>query len=750
LAQLEGIKRYTPDLITIVDSEGRYLMANQAVAVLLGREPEEIVGKTFAELLPPEKARIFRERLQIVLATEQPLQCEDEFSRAENSTVYTTTLFPLFDQHGVCYAVGGIAKDITGRVQAQQALRESEERFRAIFEVASVGIVQVDTRDGQFIHCNRKYCNIVGYTEDELRMMKFPDLTHPEDRERDWALFSAAVQGEIPIYQNEKRYLHKDGSVVWVRLNAGFIRDASGQPIRTVAVCEEITERIAAEAEREQLLIRIRDQARQLRDVMRTVPEGVLLLDKSMRITLANPMAEQYMTFLSDHRADDVITHLGNRALVDLLTSPPWGMWHEVREGTRTFEVIARPVANGPEPEKWVLVIQDVTEERSVRHRIELQDRLASVGQLAAGIAHDFNNLIAVIALYAQMGARDPNLPDEHYERLNIIFDQTQRAKDLVQQVLEFSRRVELERRPMELLVFLKEQVKLLERTISEDIEINLSYSRAAYLVSADPTRMQQVILNLAANARDAMPQGGRLVIGVEYAQVNEAKKAPVPGMKCGQWVCITVSDTGEGIPADALPHIFEPFFTTKAPGKGTGLGLAQVWGIMEQHEGFIDVVSKPGEGTTFTLYIPALPTQQTECLCGTTDDIYEGKGQVILVVEDNAVLRKALVQSLRSLNYRVLEAKNGFAALAILDQQADAVAVVVSDLVMPEMGGQALFHAMRERAFPIPVIMLSGHPMESELSCLQEQGLTGWMYKPPDMERLSRLLREALRDATS
>jgi CheY-like chemotaxis protein len=255
------------------------------------------------------------------------------------------------------------------------------------------------------------------------------------------------------------------------------------------------------------------------------------------------------------------------------------------------------------------------------------------------------------------------------------------------------------------------------------------------------------MLTNLVFNARDAMPHGGELGISVDQRQVEGDETAPLAGMKAGRWVEVTVSDSGEGIAPEVLPHIYEPFFTTKEHGKGAGLGLAQVYGIVKQHDGHIGVQTQTGAGAAFTIYLPALASApevvQPPAQLAT---LPLGSGETVLVVEDNASLREALVDTLALLNYRALTAGNGRQALAILEKQASEIALVVSDLLMPEMGGQALYHALRERGFTLPVVLLSGHPMEVELQALQAQGVAGWLLKPLETEQLAALLAHALR----
>ena len=390
---------------------------------------------------------------------------------------------------------------------------------------------------------------------------------------------------------------------------------------------QRLEERRKAEQEREQLLVRVQEQARQVQQVMDTVPEGVLLLDEERRVLSANRLGRQDLHALADTNVGSVLTHLADRSLTELLTSPPHGLWHELELGTRSFQILARPIKSSEKAEGWVLVIRDVTQQKLIEQRSQQQERLAAVGQLAAGIAHDFNNIMATVVLYAQMSMRMEDVPIKVQERLIIIYQQALHATQLIQQILDFSRRAILERRPFELLPLLKEEVKLLERTLPENITITLNYDAApsaCYMINGSSTAMQQVLMNLAVNARDAMPNGGALRFDLTCLHVEDTDVDPIDGISAGEWIKLTVSDTGTGIPADVLPHIFDPFFTTKEPGAGTGLGLAQVYGIVGMHDGQIRVETQIGTGTTFTIYLPAMTTMPAATVrcsgCRTSD----------------------------------------------------------------------------------------------------------------------------------
>ncbi|MCD6344024.1 MAG: PAS domain S-box protein [Anaerolineae bacterium] len=758
------------DSIFIKDRTLKYTLVNPAMERLFGLPVSKLIGLTDGDLFPEETASHIRAGDSRVLGGEI---IKEEHTKPVKEVPHTFHIIkvPMCDSSGEIIGLCGTARDITARARAAAALRESHAKLNRLNSMLRLMCdnlpesIWAKDLQGRFMFVNKSCCEDLLNARDVYEPVGKTDLffaeresqSHPENP--NYHTFGetctdsdgAVLETRKVIRGDESGYL-KGKFVIFDVIKSPFW-DENGELVGTVGCARDVTreretenERQQVKAEREQLLSQIQIQAHLMRGIMDTVPEGVLLLDTAQRVILANPVAEGDLAVLAAAQVGDIITRLGDRPLVELLTSPPTkGVWHEVKTDGRTFAVIARPMANGPEPENWVLVIRDVTQEREIEWRTQQQERLAAVGQLAAGIAHDFNNIMAVIILYTQMSLNTPGLPAKISQHLETISGQAYRATDLVQQILDFSRRAVLERCPMDLTPFLKETVKLLKRTVPENIKIDFTYGADEYTVHADPTRLQQALMNLAVNARDAMPEGGELRIELARIQVKNSKKSPLPEMEAGEWVRMRVTDTGDGIPPEVLPHIFEPFFTTKEVDQGTGLGLAQVYGIVKQHEGHVDVSTEVGAGTTFTLYLPALLSSLPEAPAQATETLVQGQGETILVVEDNAALRQALAATLEALNYLVLEAADGREALGILEQRAGEVSLVLSDLVMPEMGGQALFHAMQQRGLNLPVVMLSGHPLESELEALQAQGLAGWLLKPPDLDQLAQLLAQAL-----
>jgi PAS domain S-box-containing protein len=625
--------------------------------------------------------------------------------------------------------------------RSRQRVRESEQLYRTLVENFPSGVVLLFDHDLRYLLADGASLNEIGLSKAALEGKTIGEALDPETAAALEPPYRAALRGEHSLVE-----VPYAGHIF--RVQTVPIRNVHNHILGGMAVAEDITDSKRAEEEYTVLTERIREQAQQVQQIIDTVPEGVLLLDSQEVVLQANPVAQEYLPLLAGVDVGQRVRQLGGRPLGELLTSPPKGLWHELMadgDPPQFFEMIARPIETGPTPGGWVVVIRDVTREREIQQRAQRQERLAAVGQLAAGIAHDFNNIMAVIVLSIQIVLRMGDYPPRVQDRLKMIATQAHRAADLIQQILDFSRQSVMERRPLDLLPFLKEQVQLFKRTLPENIVIGLDYDSDAYLVNADLTRIQQVVLNLAVNARDAMPDGGQLSIGLHRLTVEDSKDAPLLDLTPGEWVQLTVSDTGTGITPAVLPRIFEPFFTTKAPGKGSGLGLAQVYGIVRQHEGHIDVQTQFGVGTTFTIYLPALPAQPTESLGFDVGELTQGAGEMILVVEDDLATRETVIASLELLNYRVVAAPNGLDALSVWEHHADSIVLVLSDMVMPGMGGIALFYALRERAPALKMVLMTGHPLENHVDSLQELGVTDWILKPPGMKQLAGVIARVL-----
>jgi PAS domain S-box-containing protein len=519
-----------------------------------------------------------------------------------------------------------------------------------------------------------------------------------------------------------------------------------------VALLAQFATQAAIAIENARLYQTTRSQAQQLQQILDTVQDGIVLLDLEHRVSLANPAAQTYLELLAGVGPGDILTHLADAPLAEILSPPDDEPWHEIALAEfpqRVFEVAAQPFGIDPDGKGWVILLRDVTKERETGERVRQQERLVAVGQLAAGIAHDFNNILTGIVGFAELTRVDPNISNRARQDMDRILEQSERASRLVRQILDFSRKSIIEKRPLTLSPFLYEILNLWKRTIPENIDliVDIEPDDERYVLTADPAQIQQALTNLVINARDAMPDGGILQIGLSRIEPGAAGHLPHLDLQSGDWVVLTVSDTGVGISPDHRPHIFEPFYTTKEVGQGSGLGLAQVYGIVKQHEGEIEVVSHLGRGTTFTLYLPAsaasLPAD--EVAQEPTSMMPPGRGETILLVEDEPVVLNVVAAMLKQLGYQVLTATNGDEGLEVYDQHADKIAVVLTDMTMPQRGGLSLSLALHQRNPAIKIMVLTGYPLESQAKELLARGIIDWLQKPISIRKLAQALRQAL-----
>jgi hypothetical protein len=388
---------------------------------------------------------------------------------------------------------------------------------------------------------------------------------------------------------------------------------------------------------------------------------------------------------------------------------------------------------------------RDVTESVRAQRHAQEQDRLAAVGQLAAGIAHDFNNILGTIGLYAELLRRSERLPPQDRERIDTIIRQAQRGAALTGQVLDFSRRSVMEMHTFDLKLFLHEAQEMLSRTLPESIRLHFSYQGDQFPVRADPTRIQQMVTNLALNARDAMPQGGDLTLQLSRLSLSSDQPAPAAGLAPGEWITLRVTDTGSGIAPGDMPHLFEPFFTTKPAGKGTGLGLAQVHGIVAQHNGTVTVESEPGRGSSFTVYLPLSSEALGGQLSELPPDLERGQGESILLVEDDSTSRQAMREILESLGYNVLSSASGGEALREYQRKGADVDLVLSDIVMPDKGGVELYRALQLLNPEVKIVLMTGYPTGKGTRELLDQRQVTWLQKPFSAQALSKTLRGVL-----
>jgi two-component system cell cycle sensor histidine kinase/response regulator CckA len=490
-------------------------------------------------------------------------------------------------------------------------------------------------------------------------------------------------------------------------------------------------------------------------NIVQSMEEGILLTDPDGRISFANRSAAntlgwtigelvgQPCSFVelcreSSQRPgteDGPVQHQPNRFETTLAT----------KAGEDVPVLLSvRPLQDNGTLTGFLAVFSDISELKQAEVQLRMQDRLAAIGRLAGGVAHDFNNVLMTIILYAELLLDDADLPSNLKSDVSDILEEATDASHLVRQILDFSRRSAFETTQVDLRELVLKSVTIHGRTLPDSVHLKTELGPEPCVARVDPTRIQQAVLNLVINAQDAMPEGGDLCLDVRLLRVKPGGEPPVEGMACGDWVRLGVSDTGSGIPAEVKSHLFEPFFTTKPPGEGTGLGLAQVYGIVAQHHGFVDVETAVGRGTAFFLYFPAVledvePLVKAEPVSPATT-----AQETVLLVEDEERVRNLSQRVLDSLGYRVLTAANGKEAIAVY-HDAQGIDLLLTDMMMPEMGGKELINRLREVEPGLKVVAMTGYVLGDDVSDLLNTEGVEFVYKPLNREKLAQVINRRL-----
>ena len=717
--------------IIATDLAGTVIYWNRYAEKLYGWPAAKVIGRNIVDVTPaPGMAESAAEVMDHVRSG-QSWSGESLVQRQDGSTFPAiVTDSPIF-QDGKLVGILGVSSDITKQKEAEEALRESEERYQNFIAQIFEGIyrtefdqpidvtlpveTQIDLiyENAYMAECNQALADMYNLPSAEALIgTRLIDAHGGKDNSVNRATFRTFIENGYKSINDETVEYNADGQPVWFLSNTiGIVEN--GYLVRLWGTTIVITERKQAEEERERLTVQVREQARQMEQILASVPEGVLLLDSEGRVLHANPTAEKELTGV---KASHILTHLGGRPLSELLAPPPaQGLWHEVKVGKYIFEVIARPVEPAlslpSELAHWVLVVKDVTRERKIQVQLQQQERLVAVGQLAAGIAHDFNNFLTPIIGYAQLGMGKISPDDSLYTELEQIDKAAARAADLTQQILAFSRRQILELQLLNLNEIIRDFEKMTRRLLRESIEIHLYLSPACGLIKADKAQIEQILMNLVINARDAMPGGGTLTIETANVFLNDSYfEKYAEENKPGDYVMMAVSDSGCGMDEETQKHIFEPFFTTKERSEGTGLGLATVFGIVKQHQGYIWVYSEPGQGTTFKLYLPLVESANHPLEIAATEAEARKGTATILVVEDEEMVRELICKTLATYGYNVLEANNALHALTLAEEHKEGIDLVLTDIIMPQMNGHKLYQQIVASYPNIKSLYMSGY----------------------------------------
>jgi two-component system, cell cycle sensor histidine kinase and response regulator CckA len=643
----------------------------------------------------------------------------------------------------------GLMIDITEHKQMEESLRNSEERFRTAFAQAAVGQAMSDS-GVNFIQVNKAFCDMTGYTEQELCSMNLKSISHPEDYQSCMKHIRELLSGKTNNFIIEKRFLTKSGDPVWVRSSVSAVRDKLGNVSNLIGLFEDISERKRAEECLQTSEAKYRSIFEETKDVIFiSTPEG--------EFADINPAGLELLGYstLEELKKIDIPNDLYENAQDRVLFQQLIEQQGYVKDFEEHFKkangqhIAVRITAAAIRDEKGKVInyrgiMRDVTLEKTLEHQIMQAQKMEAVGQLAGGIAHDFNNILSAIIGYGHLVLMQIQEDSPLRPYVEQILDSSERAATLTQNLLAFSRKQIINLQPCRVNEIIKKATPVLTKLIREDIELKLELSEEDSTVIVDRLQIEQVLMNLVTNARDAMSAGGILTISTQKMDMD-ATFMEVHGYgEIGKYAIISVEDTGVGLDEMTKTRIFEPFFTTKEMGRGTGLGLAMVYGAVKQNNGFINVYSEVGKGTTFRIYLPEV-TVTVERKKDVDIQSPLGGAETILLVEDDQALRKLAGTLLDKYGYTVIEAIDGDDALARFNAYKKRIDLLITDVVIPKRSGIEVFETIRMLHPEIKVLFLSGYSKD----IIQKKGIldTGanFLQKPVSPNTLLAKVREIL-----
>lgn len=638
------------------------------------------------------------------------------------------------------------------RKQAEAALHASEERFRELAENISEVFWLADIARKTLLYVSPAYRAVWGRSGEELQANPrlWQETIHPEDRARVVAAMPRQIEG---TYDEEYRIVRPDGTLRWIRDRAFPVRNENGEIYRMAGVAEDITARKQVEIER-------RKAEEQFAKIFRASPAAVAYgtVDTGRLIDVNDQWCELFgytrEEMIGRSMADLQLwmDFMEERATMQRLAKERTIRNHEAqfrrKGGDARIALVAMEILDLADQTVMVAMLTDITDKKKMESVLLRAQRMESVGRMASGIAHDMNNILAPIMMSVpllRMG-----MPAKDVERtLQTIETSAKRGANLVMQLLTFGRGTEGRRGPIKPRELIDELVRIAQQTFPKNVLVEVKVAPDLAEVRGDATQLHQVLLNLCLNARDAMPQGGRLLLTGDNVQLDENYAAMNPEAKPGGYVVLGVSDTGTGIPRELAERIFEPFFTTKEAGKGTGLGLATVMGIVKAHGGFVSLRSEEGKGAAFSVYLPAAAKEQPAAASAPVEKLPVGHGETLLVVDDEESIRNVVRNALTRYGYNVVTATDGADGIAQYANLGTKIHAVITDLDMPVMGGVTMIQVLRRLNPALRVLVSSGLASRTQLEQrrgeLRALGVEATLVKPYTAEQILRAVHDLL-----
>ena len=762
-SMLRQILDTVPQGIFWKNKDGAYMGCNNAFAKAVGLDnPEKIIGKTDFEMpWPMKEAEAYRaDDAEVISTGKSKMHICEPMQQADGvRLLIDTSKMPLLDNNEQIRGVLGIFEDITERKRAADELRESEEKYRLIAENMS-DVISLMDMNLRFTYVSPSINRLTGFSVEEALKHSIEEIMTPDSFKE----ILKIIEEEIPTETTEKldpgrtriieyEQYRKDKSIVWVESNCRFMFDQDQKLKGILIISRDITERKKAE-------IALRKSEENYRKLVTTTPYGIQLTDLEGKIIFSNSAhhkiqgykdGELVGKYIWDLMIDDTHKDKAREHYQRIIKEVPIPKVYYNRDKTKDGREIEVQIDwdyiydSEGKIEGIISIVSDITERRRLEDKLRQAQKIESIGNLAGGIAHDFNNILSPIIGMSEMLIED--LPSDTPEQENAgeIFRAGIRGRELVKQILAFSRQSEHKMIPTHVQHILKEVLKLTKSTIPTNIQINQDIQSNCGMVMADPTQIHQVAMNTITNAYHAIEGVESGTINVQLKEVELTKNNPSKiGIEPGRYVVLSISDNGHGMTADIIDKIFDPYFTTKEQGRGTGLGLAVVHGIVQEHKGTINVYSEVGKGTTFDIYFPLMDKPVITENLDKNEQNLTGSERILLV-DDEAAIAKLEKLMLERLGYHVTSRLNSIEALEAFKAQKDDFDLVITDMSMPHMTGDQLAKELISIQPDIPVIICTGFSEKMDEEKAKEIGVKGLLMKPVVKAELTKMIRKVL-----
>lgn len=751
-ARYRSLIEQQTDLVSRFRPDGKFIFVNDTYSQFFNKPKEELIGNTWEPLPVDDDIEIIKEKLS-TLSPENPTVIIENRVFSGKGEIHWMQFINsgLFDGKGDLQEIQSVGRDITEQKRAENALRESEKKYRLLADNASDVIW---TRDMNFnlTYLSPSFETLTGYSIEESMALPDSERMTPTSLELMVNIFEEELKLEAQGNADPSRartmeieMIRKDGSTVWIEVTIKFIRNQTGQAVGMLGISRDVSDRKQAEKALQQ-------SEERYRAMMESMKDPVYICSQDYRVEYMNPA-------MIKRTGRDATGESCFKALHDRDKKCPWCLYDKVQLGelaesdivspkdNRSYHVSQTPIVRKDGSVSAMTVFRDTTDIIQLETQLRQSQKMEAIGILAGGVAHDFNNILTTIIGNASLALMDVVEDESLRKDIEDIKIAGERAAALTRQLLAFSRKQIVQPELQDLNELLTGIEKMIGRLIREDIEILVIPESGLWQIEIDPGQMEQVVMNLVVNARDAMANGGKLTIETANIDLDEKyfRQHGIVEAHPDAYVMLAVSDTGIGMDKETQEHIFDPFYTTKEIGKGTGLGLSTVYGIVKQNNGFIWFCSEPGQGSTFKIYLPKAKEEVKEEVKKSTPAKNLGGSETVLIVEDDASLQKLAQKSLQAYGYRVLVAENGEDALGVSKDHDGSIDLMVTDVVMPKMGGKETAKQLQPLYPKMKVIYMSGYTDDAIVNKgVLAPGLN-FIGKPYSPKGLARKVREVL-----